>query len=43
MTIKRDKEYSKSESRNVKFDKCFLSVEEATRERQRIIDKEPYS
>jgi hypothetical protein len=42
MTDNRDEKYRDRETRETK-DKCVMGVEEATRERQKTIDKEPYS
>ena len=42
MTEKRDERYKDKETKDTR-DKCSMGVEEATKERQKIIDKEPYS
>jgi hypothetical protein len=42
MTDNRDERYRDKETKD-RIDKCFMGVEEATKERQKIIDKEPYS
>ena len=42
MTKTRDKK-DKSSSPKDKKDKCFMGVDEASRERQEMIDEEPYS
>lgn len=43
MTEKRDETYKGKETKDKGRDKCFLGVEEATKERQKMIDEEPYS
>ncbi len=43
MTAKREIAFKSKELKNKERDKCELGVEEAQKERQRIIDKEPYS
>jgi hypothetical protein len=42
MTENRDEKYRDKKTKETR-DKCFMGVEEATKERQNIINKEPYS
>ena len=43
MTARKERTYESKEPKGKERDKCELGVEEAQKERQRIIDKEPYS